>query len=218
MTSIIFPRPIIAGGVLSQGFDPQRVDYMSPETGGRVYSVAAGTPLWSMSLGYNNLLPPEAYELKAWVDSLDGSKQLIFAYDIDREIPLYHQTGRPFEDTPATWSQTINGDGVALLELTGLLPGQIVTVGDYVGFAWGDNDQCTAVRALETVQIDAGGSTTFAVTPAVPTLVVPPEATTTLRRAGCLMRLVTTETKLMEIGTDCMPSGSKVVAIQDLIP
>jgi len=218
MTSIIFPRPIIAGGVLSQGFDPARVDYLSPETGGRIYSVAAGSPLWSMTLGYNNLLIPDAYALKAWVDSLDGAKQLIFAFDIDRQIPLYHQSGRPFAASPATWSQTINDDDVPLLELTGLLRGQVVSVGDYVSFVWGGGKKFALVRALEAARADASGTAEFAVTPAVPTLIVPPEATTTLRRAGCLMRQVTAETKLMEIGTDCMPAGSKVVALQDLIP
>ncbi|CAN5367989.1 hypothetical protein BH10PSE14_BH10PSE14_04310 [soil metagenome] len=216
MTSIVFPRPIITGGIKSAAFDPNRVDYLSPTAGGRLFSVTAGQPLWSMSLTYNNLMMEAAYGLKAWVDSLAGSQRLIFAFDPDRQIPRYHQSGRPFADTPASWSQTIDASGLALLALGGLLPGQVVSPGDYVGFAWGDR-KYTMVRSLETAIAGAGGAATFAVEPPVPILSVPPEATTTLRRAGCLMRQDTSQTKLPEIDLGYMPAGARVVAVQDLM-
>jgi hypothetical protein len=179
--------------------------------------VASGFPLWSMTVTYNNLILPEAGELKAWVDSLRGPQRLIYAYDLDRQIPLWHQGGRPFAASPATWAQTIDGDGLAHLALTGLLPGQVVSIGDYVGFAWG-TAKYTAVRSLEYVVADASGSASFVVEPPVPTLVVPPEAITTLRQAGCLMRLVTGDTKLNDVGLGFMASGAKISAVQDLIP
>lgn len=216
MTSIVFPRPIITDGLKTSGFDPNRVDFLSPTSGGRVFSVTAGQPLWSMSLTYTNLLLPEAFALKAWVDSLAGAQRLIFGFDPDRELPLFHQHGRPFQDAPATWSQTIDTSGLALLTLTELFPGQVVSIGDYTGFAWGDR-KYTMVRALEQTVVGAGGSATFAVEPAVPILSVPPEATSTLRRAGCLMRLDVSQTKLPDIDLGYMPDGARIVAVQDLM-
>ncbi|MEG3144213.1 hypothetical protein U1839_06060 [Sphingomonas sp. RT2P30] len=216
MTSIVFPRPIITGGIKSSSLDPNRIDYLSPTAGGRVFSVTAGQPLWSISLTYANLMSEDAFALKAWVDSLAGSQRLIFAFDPDRQIPLFHQGGRPFVDAPTSWAQTIDGSGLALLALTGLHPGQVVSVGDYVGFAWGAS-KFTMVRALETVTANSGGTAGFAIEPPVPTLSVPSDATTTLRRAGCLMRQDTSQTKLPDIDLGFMPAGARIVAVQDLI-
>jgi hypothetical protein len=214
--TIAFPLPIITTGVMSQMFEPERVDYLAPEAGGRLGAITAGPPRWSMTLTYNNMRFRQSDDLRAWLALLRGAQNLIFAFDIDRQLPRFHQGGRSFADTPASWTQTIDGSGVARLALTGLLPGQVVSPGDYVGFIW-ETSKLALVRACELVMADAAGAVApFAIEPAVPTL-VPDEATTTLRRAGCLMRLVTGDTKLAEQGLGFTSTGSRIVAVQDYV-
>ena len=102
-----------------------------------------------------------------------------------------------------------------MLALTGLLAGQIVAVGDYIGLSWGPSKKALA-RAVETSRAGAGGSLTVSVEPPLPPI-VPAGATVTLRRAGCMMRLVTGETKLGEQGLGYFSSGSTISAAQHLV-
>jgi hypothetical protein len=212
--TISFPRELPSFGGLSVSFELARVDYLSPEQGGRLLAVTAGFPLWRMSLSYTNLSRARADALEAWRDSLRGVQRTFYAWDHSRPVPRFHANGIPFNAAPSGWSQAIDADGTAYLTLTGLLAGQVVSYRDYVGFVW-DTTKRSLVRAIEPAQADAAGSATFAVEPPVPPL-TPPTAAVTLRKAECLMRLVTGETQLAEHGLMFMGSGGRIVGIQDL--
>ena len=212
--AITFPRPMFITRSMSQSFEPQRVDYLAP-TAARLYAVSAGWPLWTTTVTFNNMMPDEAAGLRAWIDIQRGPQRTFAAFDIDRVIPFAHQDNRPFRATPSGWSQAISGDGVAYLTLEGLLCGQVVSIGDYVGFIW-DTSKLALVRACETVQADADGTAVFAIEPPVwPS--VPGDAVVNLKQASCLMRLVPGDTKVAEQGLGFTGSGSKISAVQDLV-
>lgn len=212
--AITFPRPMFITRSMSQSFEPQRVDYLAP-TAARLYAVSAGWPLWTTTVTFNNMMPDEAAGLRAWIDMQRGPQRTFAAFDIDRVIPFAHQKGRPYQASPTSWSQAIDGDGVARLTLGGLLGGQTVSVGDYVGFVW-ETSKLALVRACETTVADGAGTATFAIEPPVwPS--VPEDAAANLKQASCLMRLVPGDTKVAEQGLGFTGSGSKISAVQDLV-
>lgn len=212
--TITFPLAMFTTRSMSQSFEMQRDDYMSP-TGARLYAVTAGWPLWTTTVTFNNMMPDESASLRAWRDLQRGPQRWFKAFDIDRVIPYAHQGGRPYAATPSGWSQEIGADGVAYLTLEGLLRGQVVSVGDYVGFVW-ETSKLALVRACERVTAGSDGTATFAVEPPVwPS--VPVDATVNLKQASCLMRLVTAETKIAEQGLGFTGSGSKISGVQDLV-
>ncbi|WP_221364184.1 hypothetical protein [Sphingomonas jinjuensis] len=195
-------------------FDPDRTDYLSPEAGGRLGAISAGLPRWAMRITLSAMRMEAAAQWRAFLDVQRGPQRPFVAFDIDRQLPLAHRGGRPFHPRPGSWAQAVTGEGLALLTLGGLVPGQIVSMGDYVGFAW--EGHLALTRAVETVQAGVGGSAQFAVEPPVPPI-VPHGAAVSLTRAGCLMRLVPGETKLAGSAIGVYASGSTIVAIQDVI-
>lgn len=214
--ALILPQTMISTRAMSQTFELERVDYLSPEAGGRLGAITAGFPRWLTTLTYNNMDFATAARLRAWLDIQRGAQRTFVAYDVDRQVPFWHQGGgRPYNATAAEWSQDIDGDGIARLSLGGLMTGQVVSVGDYVGQVWGAS-KLALVRACETVVADGSGDATFAIEPPVPTL-VPGDAAINLKRASCLMRLDTANTKLAEQGLGYFGSGSKLSAGQDLV-
>lgn len=213
--TITFPRPLPAIGDVSQRFELERVDYDAPETGGQTGSISAGFPRWTMTLTFGDLDFDEAAELGAWIDAQRGGQRTFLAHDRTRNRPAFYQDGRPFQPTPASWSQTINADGLALLTLAGLNPGQVVSTRDYIGFAFGDNR--ALVRSLQLAVADAAGTVTFPIEPPVPP-VVPVDAATTLQEASCLMKLIPGESRITDAGLGYHDAGSLIVARQTVLP
>ena len=213
MTSITFPRLIPTVGAMAQSFEPEEVSFLSPEAGGALGAVTAGFTRWVMRVTLNNMRFDDADIWRAWLAVQRGPQRQFIAFDIDRQHPRYHSAGRPYNPTPTSWSQSVNSDDLVILTLQGLLPGQVVSIGDYVGFVWSSSKRAL-VRAVETVRADASGEAAFAVEPPVPP-VVPSGAAVTLRQAGCLMRLK--ERQLGEQGLGYFTGGSTIVAAQDLI-
>jgi hypothetical protein len=212
---LTFPMTMPTVGAMAQTFEPERVDYVSPEAGGMMGAMTAGFPRWLMKMTLNSMSFADADIWRAWLAVQRGPQRPFFAFDIDRQHPRYHRDGRPYNPSPASWSQTINGDDLAMLGLTGLLPGQTVSMGDYIGLVWGGSKRAL-VRAVDTGRAGASGLLSVAVEPPLPPI-VPANAKVTLRRAGCMMRLVTGETKLGEQGLGYFTSGSTISAAQDLI-
>jgi hypothetical protein len=219
---IVFPRPIPSVGAMAQAFELERVDYLSPEGGGRIGGVSAGQPLWKMAVSLNNLKERDADLWRAWVLAQRGPQRHFLGFDIDRRMPIRHRDGRPFTKRAASWSESLNDDNLALLTLNGLLPGTILSIGDYVGFRWdaagapaGTFRRRALVRVIAGGVGGAEGSITVAVEPSVPP-VVPPNAEAHLDMPACLMRL--TEAKLGEQVIGYTAAGSRISAIQDLLP
>lgn len=217
---IAFPRLMPTVGIVSKAFQLQRTDYLSPEQGGRLGAMGGGPPLWSLSLGLGDMSFEHDDLITAFVDGQRGPMRRFLAFDIGRQMPRFHAGGVPYRETPSSWSHGISAEssdaGTAYLTLVGLLPGQVVSTGDYVGFGWGDG-RCTMVRAQESASATAGGLVAFAVEPALPR-VVPAGAVATLRRATCLMRLVPGQTTLGEHGLGYVSAGGRITALQDLVP
>lgn len=210
-------------------FEIQRVDYVSPETGGRQGAVAAGFPLWRMRLNLGVMFGAEEDRWRAFLASLRGARRQFVAIDPTRRAPL----SRARNVTTATWSQAIVGDDdQAMLTMEDLRPATVLSPGDYIGFRWdAAGDEPGTKRALALVRVtgsattwgqrsvvDAAGEVTVEIEPPVPTI-VPNDAEVYFHDAGCLMRLIPNAS---QVGAQVLgghtEAGGVVEALQDLIP
>ena len=213
--TIAFPRTMPSVGALGSSFELERVDFLSPEAGGRLGAVTAGFPLWRLSLGLQNMLAADADVWRAWVLAQRGAQRQFYGRDLDRPVPRFHAGGRPYTRTTEAWAQAIDGEGNAVLTLENMQAGMVLSFGDYVGFVWDDTKR-SLVRVVEGGLAGADGSLTVTVEPPVPT-VTPADATANLNRPTCLMRLVTPETRLGEqMPGGYTSAGGQIVAVQDL--
>lgn len=205
-------------------FEPQQVDYMSPETGGRIGAVAAGFPLWRMRLSLQNMDVGDADIWRAFIATLRGSRRAFLAHDVTRGRPRF-PNGGPYSEVAGGWSQTINADGDAILTLTGLGAGMPLWISDYIGFRWdaagadeGSFGRRALVRVVETGVANASGTAVVTVEPPVPTI-VPVDAQAHFREPSCLMRIVTGSTQLGEqVLGGYTAQGGTIEAVQELLP
>ncbi len=213
-------------GQAQQTFELQRVDFLSPEAGGRIGAVSAGNPLWAASWQLGKIGVSRSDLWRAWLLRMRGSQRSFFGRDIARSFPLAYMSGfagmnraggGAFDGAAMGWSQSIDGDGNALLTLSGLPAGLQGSVGDYVGFRWGDGDARRAlVRLVLPASANAGGTATFIVEPPVPTLVVPGSAVAHLDRPACVMKLVPGQSELGPIDRRLSIMSGRISAVQDL--
>lgn len=220
---IELPRNIAA----QQAFELQRVDYLSPEAGGRLGAIAAGNPLWTATWNIGKIGTAKSDEIRAWVARMRGPMRTFFGYDVARIYPKLYPKGfggmsraggGAFTGPALTWSQTIDAEGDAILELSGLPAGFSIEVGDYVGFRWGSALRRTLARAIERTDADGAGVASLRVEPPVPTLVVPPDAVAHLDNPFCVMRLVPDQYELGPIDRRLSITGGRITAVQDLRP
>lgn len=232
--AITFPRDMPSVAALSIYFELQRVDFVSPEAGGRLGAVSAGQPLWKMALSLQNMLPATADTWRAWVAAQRGAARLFYGRDLDRPYPKAHSAGfagmnralgGSFDGSAATWSRTTDADGNERVTLTNLPFPFTLSVGDYLGFRWDDASLATGnMKRRALVRIVEGGSTAgngqvaVLVEPVVP-LIVPGTAVAYLNNPVCLMRLVPDETQFGEQGPGAVTAaGMRIVGLQDLQP
>jgi hypothetical protein len=220
-----------------QYFEPQAVDYLSPEAGGRLGAVAAGTDLWIGQWDVAKIGARRSDALRAWEAQLKATRGTFLGRDHARPYPLeYVHDGfvrmtspdgaAPFTGAASGWSQAIDGEGVAQLTLEGLASGLILQTGDYVGFRWdsadadaGASDRRALVRVLDGKWLANGaGTITVPVAPAVPVLAVPEGATAHLDRPACVMRLTPADKRLGGIDRRLAVTGGTIAAVQDLRP
>lgn len=230
--AITFPRAMPSRGAAMQEFEPHRVDYEAPEASGFQGGVQAGFPLW---VGIWDLGPVGhgvSDEWRAWVASLRGAQKTFYGRDWARPFPLAHINGfaglnraggGSFPGSALTWTQTIDGEGVAYLQLTGLPAALALSVGDYIGLKWdaggdaaGTYRRRTLTRVLEAGTANGSGVVTVPVEPPVPTLVVPGTALAHLDNPCCVMRQVTDQTKLGPIDRRRAIKSGHIVGLQDL--
>ncbi|MFC3579132.1 hypothetical protein [Sphingomonas hylomeconis] len=215
--TITFPRALPEAFVGSGPvFELQRVDFLSPETGGRLGALTAGFPLWMASWPMaNSIGRVKSDEVTAWVDSMRGAGKRFHGRDVSRPAPRYHLGGVPFTIHPSSWSQTFDADGTAILQLTGCLSGMVISHRDYIGFEW-DGWKRSLVRAIEPATATAGGVLQFAIEPPVPPI-TPSGAVVNLAAPTCLMRL-TKDTNVGAMTRRLSVSGGKIAAVEDLVP
>lgn len=221
--ALTFPRDMPTGGADSQSFEIARVDYATARADGRINSVSAGFPLWSLSITLNNGDADETDEWRAWVPGQRGSSRLFFGSDLTRPFPkAYRQgfagmtraAGGQFSGAATGWSVNADRDVVTL---SGLPANFVFSLNDYIGFKWttGGSARRALVRAVESATASAGGILSVTVEPAVPTL-TPGTAVAYLDKPDCLMRLVPEQTSIGEIDT-LHSAGGQISGIQDLL-
>lgn len=223
-------------GIATQEFEPQEVNAIAPERGGRLGAVTLGFPLWRAKWELSgNLTRSASDEWRAWMVRLRGSQRSFIAHDRDRLFPraypngfagMNRAEGGAFDGTAAAWSQSINSDGEAFLTVTQLPAFFSFARGDYAGFRWRSNgavtgvyDRFTMARIVTPGPSDnVGGISGLQIEPPVPTLVVPETAQLHLNRPGCAMRLVPGASSLGALDRRQKISGGTISAVQDLRP
>lgn len=220
--TISYPLTLPSGGVAEQSFEIARVDYASPEVGGRIGSVQAGFPRWRMNLQLGAMSRDERDAWRAFLDLLDGSGRTFYATDYLRPFPAAYPDG--FSGmTRATGGAAFPGDGACsswgvnsdrdLLTLGGLPANFEFRRGDLVGFRWNTSKR-TVVRIAAAATATANGIVDLPVRPAVPSL-VPNGAVAYLASPQIVMRISTGETSLG--GEDTVSgSGGVIVGSEDL--
>ena len=232
---LTYPMLMPEVGALAIDFGmPERVDYTSPENSGRIGGVQSGWPHFTLSLDLNNLPEPDARVWRSFVRSLRGAQRRFLAWDPWRRYPIAHSggfsrmtyaDGSAFSGAAGGWSQSITGNGDALLTLTGVPKGIRLTADDYIGLKWdadgsepGTYDRRLMAVAQEDGVADADGSITVTVEPPLPDW-TPAGAVAHLDQPCCLMKQRTGETKIgRRMLPDHIEAGSKFVAVQELLP
>jgi len=223
--TLTFPRPLPVSGAASQEFEPARVDYLSPETGGRLGGVSAGFPLWKgvWTLSQTGLLATSE-EWRALISSLRGPQRTFYGRDYARPRPLSlpngftgltRAGGGAFDGTALTWSLNGTRDEITL---TGLSAGLALSIGDYGMFRWATSGQArrSLHRAVAASTASGAGVAVMTVEPPVPTL-VPVGAVFDLSEPACIMKSVPGETRIGSMGRNKRVDG-QLVGLQELLP
>ncbi len=223
-------------GAALQYFEPQTVDFLSPEAGGRGGAIAAGSDLWAAEWQLGKMGARTSDIWRAWAARVATSRRSFVARDLARPYPLKYvlqgfaamtqaDGSGPFTGAASDWSQSIDGEGEPQLTLEGLPSGMILQTGDYVGFKWdsagadaGTYDRRALVRVDEGMWFaNASGVVTVPVQPAV-SLAVPATAIAHLDRPGCVMRFVPADRRVGAIDRRLAVAGGTIAAVQDLRP
>lgn len=226
--SITFPRPMPEAGAAREVFELRRRDFLSPETGGRVGSIAVGPPVWTAEWSLGQGGPRRADEWVAFVDSLDGSSRLFVGRDLSRPYPLAYQdtqlggltraAGGAFNGAASAWSIDTDAAGAPILVLAGLPANFKLSRRDYVGFRWTTEgvERRALVRLVDDYTGTGEGYGLLPIRPAVPS-VVPPTAVAHFDLPGCLMRLIPERTTIGAKDRRLAPAVT-VAAVQELLP
>lgn len=183
---------------------------------GHLSGGSLGTDLWMFSGEFVALGTAKAKQLRAWINSMDGSAQRFWASDRDAWKPeAYRATGLG-SITTSTTSFDLSADcrDVTLHDMD---EGTIFTAGDMLGWKGGSGLLLRhATQIVEGGTVDGSGDITLSVRPAVwPVVQGWAGLTAHIDTPSITMRLLWPET---QIG-DTSPEGymtARIVAMQDL--
>lgn len=221
---ITYPRDMPSGGIISQSFEPRRVDYASPSVGGRFTSVTAGPPLWAMTMTLRDGDESEVAEWRAFIASLRGAQRTFLAGDLTRPFPkayidgfagLSRAAGGAFNGAASSWSVNSDRD---LPTFNGLPAAFDLSYGDYAMWRWetGGVKRRALARVIEPAIATSGGVVAVAMEPPLPTL-VPAGAVADFAKPQCVMRMLTDESQIGELDALHSAAGT-LAAVQDLRP
>lgn len=219
---IAYPRNMPVGGVVSQAFEPQRIDFGSPSVSGRFTSVTAGPPLWSMTITLRDGDEDEVAEWRAFMASLRGAQRTFLAGDLTRPYPkayidgfdgLVRATGGVFNGAATSWSINADRD---VPTFSGMPAGFEVSTGDYVMWRWatGGVQRRSLGRAIERSTASGGGVVSVAIEPPLPAL-TPGGAVADFAKPECVMRMLTDKSQMGELDVLHSAAGT-LAALQDL--
>lgn len=125
---------------------------LSTQTNGVVRAKNFSTALWMASYSTAEIRNSIALGLEAEVDQLQGPIVPFEAWDVRRPTPLLYRDGSANDG----FLLSVNDDN-RRIALSDLLPGQIISKGDYLSFDYG---QCRALhRVSQTVTANEEGDT-----------------------------------------------------------
>lgn len=221
--AITHPQRLPQTGAARQRFEPLRVDYAAPETGGRIGAQQAGFPLWEATWDLGKVGPERADIWAAFVDACDGPMNAFLASDVSRPMPLLHPDfsrmrrpdGSPFDGTATSWS--VDETGV-LVTLNGIPRNLQLSLRDYVGFVWETEGEPrrALVRVNQSARANSSGVIVPEVRMAVPSI-VPETAVATLKDPTCLMKLIPDRTVVGEMDRR-QQRTVRIAARQELLP
>lgn len=227
------PLIMPTSGLALQQFELQRVDYLSPEAGGRVGGVQAGLPLWAPVWTIGKIGEAKSDEFRAFIMELRGAMRTFYGYDLRRPFPKAYRNGfaglnraggGAFDGSATSWSLAIDANDDCLVTLNGLPVGLTLGTGDYVGFTWSATSTEVAgitwkhkSRVIRSGGGVANGSgvVTVKVEPPIPTA-VPGTAVVHLDNPACVMRIIVGSSQLQPIDRRGAVTGGTIAAIQDL--
>lgn len=232
MTPLILPDA--PSGIQRVQFEIERVDYAAPEASGRVGGVQAGWPLWMARYELDRCDSESSDLWSVFFDRLRGRQRLFLAGDPTRDFPraypggfagMVRAGGGAFTGAALAWSQAFDADGNALMGLTGLPAGLVLSPRDAIGLRWnasgaaaGSFGRRTMARVVAPAVASAGGAISVMVEPPIDTRVVPVGAIAHLESPRCVMRIVPDKSSLGPIGGGGSMGGGSIVALQDLRP
>lgn len=239
--AIVVPIAMPDAGVSQQYFEPESVNYLSPEGGGRIGAVQAGNTRWVAEWSLGRIGARRSDEWRAWAARVRQSSRPFLAGDAARPYPMRYPRGfammtlpdgeTPFTGEAAGWTQTIDEQGDAWLTLSALPSGFVLSVGDYVGFRWdaaagvpGNMARRAMVRCETGGMADGDGAITVRVVPPLPVAgegligVVPETATAHLDRPVCVMRAQPEARMVGAIDRRLAVTGGTIKAMQELLP
>ena len=223
--ALTFPRPMPAQATTTEVFEPERVDYLSPETGGRLGGVQAGFPLWKGVWTFSKTITRQkSEEWRAFVASLRGSQRTFYAGDQARPLPLAYPNGfsgmtraggGAFAGAASSWS--VNGTR-DVPTFNGMPASFQIGIGDLVMMRWATSGQerRTLHRAVEPATGSGAGVLTFTVEPPLPTL-VPVGAVADFLNPVCIMKSVPGETRVGAKDRRLRVDG-QLTGLQELLP
>jgi hypothetical protein len=219
-------------GAAQQQFELQRVDYGSPEAGGRVAGVQAGVPLWQLVWTLGNVGVTRSDAWRAFMSQIRGATRRFLGRDLGRPYPKAHLAGfagmtraggGSFDGSASSWSETITADGDSQVTLNGL-PASTLTLsqGDYIDFRYNATETAVAglpwhvpVRVVTGGTSNGSGVLTVTCEPPIPSA-VPNTAVAHLDNPKCVMALVSDQSKLNGIDRSLGIRGGQIVGIQDI--
>lgn len=173
--AITFPRALPTDfPIIGMSFNPDPLIEVTPLRSGKIISVDLGPTIWRARWQLAEMEADQAGQLRAWYDTL-LSAEAFYGYDKLREYPLQYTggfTGLLVGSNPFTGDCELEAVAANSVEITlSALPvGFVLSVGDYLAFDYGSDDDSRALhRVVVAGTANASGNADVEVRPAIRT-------------------------------------------------
>lgn len=150
--SLSFRNIAVLAEIAQTSFKTDARQELSTQRNGVARGKNFSTALWIASYASAEIINPIALGLEAEIDQLQGPIVPFEAWDIRRPTPLLYRDGSANDGT----LMAVNDDS-RHIALEGLLPGQIISKGDYLSFDYGE---CRALHRVSQLAAANGDGET----------------------------------------------------------
>lgn len=163
---------------------------------GKTIGKDIGPALWTADYTTIPMLNDDSLAFEASLDSLDGVANTFEAYDLRKIYPRSYPTGSGCNDGVLV---SVNADNKRLA-LSGLVAGQVISVGDYLSFNYGTSRALH--RIVEGVTANGSGLTSqFEVRPHIRSgWVLSPSTTVKLKQPRGIFMLIPNSVAVVPVG------------------